>query len=149
MAKSQGSLDKQLEKLIKVVEKQDRHERAARKLEESSRRLKWKAVAQAYIWWRNAEQQQGYLDALYASKGIANTVRGNGINFNPLVRLIWDIHGERWAHVSSLAKTIAALHEEFIENPHLYKRNAEDELVTYIEDNGGLSGVSTRCVTMK
>ena len=33
MAKSEGSLDKQLEKLIKVVEKQDRHEKAARKLE--------------------------------------------------------------------------------------------------------------------
>jgi len=42
MAKSQGSLDKQLEKLIKVVEKQDRHERAARKLEESSRSVDYR-----------------------------------------------------------------------------------------------------------
>lgn len=141
MAKSQDSLNKQLKNLIKVVEKQDRHERASKKLEESSRALKWQSVARAYVWWRNADQQQGYLDTLYASKGIANNNLSNRINFNPLVRLIWDIHGERWAHVSSLAKTIAALHEEFIENPHLYKRNAEDELVTYIEDNGGLSGV--------
>jgi hypothetical protein len=144
MAKSEGSLDKQLEKLIKVVEKQDRHERAARKLEESSRALKWQSVARAYVWWRNADQQQGYLDALYAAKGIANNNLSNRINFNPLVRLIWDIHGERWAHVSSLAKTIAALHEEFVENPHLYKRNAEDELVAYIEDNGGLKGVKLK-----
>ena len=108
MAKSEGSLDKQLEKLIKVVEQQDRHDKAARKLAEISRALKWQAVARAYLWWRNAEQQKGYLEALYTTKGIANTVRGNGINFNPLVRLIWDIHGERWAHVSSLAKTIAS-----------------------------------------
>lgn len=144
MTKSHEALDKQLRSLIKVVEKQDRHERAARKLEESSRALKWQAVARAYLWWRSAEKQQGYLDALYASKGIANTVRGNGINFNPLVRLIWDIHGERWAHVSSLAKSIAGLHVEFMDNPHLYKRNAEDELVAYIEDNGGLIGVRNK-----
>lgn len=144
MTKSHEALDKQLRSLIKVVEKQDRHERAARKLEESSRALKWQAVARAYLWWRSAEKQQGYLDALYASKGIANTVRGNGINFNPLVRLIWDIHGERWAHVSSLAKSIAGLHVEFMDNPHLYKRNAEDELIAYIEDNGGLIGVRNK-----
>ena len=87
MAKSEGSLDKQLEKLIKVVEKQDRHERASKKLEESSRALKWQSVARAYVWWRNADQQQGYLDALYAAKGIANNNLSNRINFNPLVRL--------------------------------------------------------------
>lgn len=118
MTTSQGTLDKRLKQLIKVVEQQDRHEKAAKKLEESSRRLKWQAVVRAYLWWREADKQQGYLDALYASKNIPNNSLSNRLNFNPLVRLIWDIHGERWAHVSSLAKTIAALHEEFIENPH-------------------------------
>lgn len=69
-----------------------------------------------------------------------------------IVRLVWEKPAAVRSfpvsmmrqHVSSLAKTIAALHEEFIENPHLYKRNAEDELVAYIEDNGGLKGVKLK-----
>ena len=147
MAKSQRpqanptTLDAELRRIIKVVEKQDRHEQAAKKLESSSRALKWRAVAQAYLWWREASQQSAYLDTLYQQSDIPNNQLGNRTNFNPLVRLIWGIHGERWAHVSSLAKTIAALDDEYTANPHLYKRNAEDELVAYIEDNGGLSGV--------
>ncbi|WP_156309728.1 hypothetical protein [Novosphingobium sp. AAP93] len=144
MTKSQGTLDKRLKQLIKVVEQQDRHEKAAKKLEESSRRLKWQAVARAYLWWREADKQQGYLDALYASKNIPNNNLSNRLNFNPLVRLIWDIHGERWAHVSSLAQTIAALHEEYLENPQLYKRYPEDELISYIQQEGGLSGVKKK-----
>ena len=138
---SKSNLDNELKELLKVVEKQDKQQQAAKKAAASSRQLGWIAAARAYLWWRDANQQQGYLDALYASKNIPNNQLSNRTNFNPLVRLIWGIHGDKWQHVSTLAHAIAALDEEFTENTHLYKRNAEDELVAYIADNRGLKRV--------
>jgi hypothetical protein len=134
-------LDKRLEQLLKVVSKQGKQERAAAKLAESSRLLKWQAVVQAYLWWRAAQQTPGYLEAIYEQRGIANNELTNRVNFNPLVRLVWNIHGDRWQHVSNTAQAITALHDEVNEHPHLYRKDAEAGLIAYIQDNGGLRGI--------
>lgn len=141
MTAQNTKLDKRLEQLLKVVSKQDKQERAAAKLTESSRLLKWQAVVQAYLWWRAAQQVPGYLETVYQQHNIPNNDLTNRVNFNPLVRLVWNIHGDRWQHVSNTAQAITALHDEFTENPHLYRKDAEAGLIAYIQDNRGLRGI--------
>ena len=86
------ALDAELKKLVKAAAAQEKVEQAAYKLDEKSRMLAWRATARAYLWWREANQQPAYLEKLYADNNIANNKPSdNRINFNPLVRLIWEI----------------------------------------------------------
>ena len=139
------ALDAELKKLVKAAAAQEKVEQAAYKLDEKSRMLAWRATARAYLWWREANQQPAYLEKLYADNNIANNKPSdNRINFNPLVRLIWEIPKIRAAYVSSLAQSISALDEEFTDNPDLYKNEAQDNLVSFILDNGGLAGIRAK-----
>lgn len=100
------------------------------------------AIVDAYLWWREAEQQTGYLDSAYKAASIKTRKRGNRPNFYPLVRLIWNIDISKQAGtVSNWARSMLALHEEFTNKPQLYAKNARADLVNYIKDEGGLGGV--------
>jgi hypothetical protein len=101
------------------------------------------AIVDAYLWWRDADKQTGYLDATYKTAGIKTRKRkGNSPNFYPLVRLIWNIDITRQAGtVSNWAQSLLALHEEFTNKPQLYVKNARADLINYIKDEGGLGGV--------
>lgn len=101
------------------------------------------AIVDAYLWWREADTQAGYLDATYKAAGIKTRKRSsNSPNFYPLVRLVWDIDIKKQAGtVSNWAQSLLALHEEFTNKPQLYTRNARADLVNYIKDEGGLGGV--------
>jgi hypothetical protein len=101
------------------------------------------AVVDAYLWWREADKQTGYLDATYKAAGIKTRKRSsNSPNFYPLVRLVWDFDINKQAGtVSNWARSLLALHEEFTNKPQLYTHNARADLVNYIKDEGGLGGV--------
>lgn len=101
------------------------------------------AVVDAYLWWREAETQAGYLDATFKVAGIKTRKRSsNSPNFYPLVRLVWNIDITKQAGtVSNWARSLLAVHEEFTNKPQLYVNNARADLVNYIKDEGGLGGV--------
>lgn len=101
------------------------------------------AIVDAYLWWREADTQVGYLNATYSTAGIKTRRRkGNSPNFYPLVRLIWNIDINKQAGtVSNWSRSLLALHEEFTNKPQLYSKNARADLINYIKDEGGLGGV--------
>jgi hypothetical protein len=101
------------------------------------------AIVEAYLWWREADMQAGYLDATYKAAKITTRKRSsNSPNFYPLVRLVWNIDITKQAGtVSNWARSLLALHEEFTSKPKLYANNARADLVNYIKDEGGLGGV--------
>lgn len=101
------------------------------------------AVVDAYLWWREADKQAGYLDATYKAAGIKTRKRNsNSPNFYPLVRLVWNLDISKQAGtVSNWARSLLALHDEFTNKPQLYARNARADLVNFIKDEGGLGGV--------
>lgn len=101
------------------------------------------AIVDAYLWWREADAQKGYLEDTYKAAGIATRKRSsNSPNFYPLVRLVWGIDIKKQAGtVSNWARSMLALHEEFRDNPQLYSNNPRSDLINFIKDEGGLGGV--------
>src|SRR6056297_1109115 len=103
-------LDAQLDTLKNAAQQQTATYR-------TSRDQLHQAIVDAYLWWREAEAQKGYLEATYKAAGITTRKRGsNQPNFYPLVRLVWSIDIKKQAGtVSNWARSILALHEEFTE----------------------------------
>ena len=128
-------LDKQLDALKSAAQEQTVTYR-------TSRDQLHQAIVDAYLWWREAEQEQGYLDSAYNAASIKKRKRGNSPNFYPLVRLIWNIDISKQAGtVSNWARSMLAVHEEYVGNEKLYAQNARADLINYIKDEGGLGGV--------
>jgi hypothetical protein len=129
-------LDKQLASLKDAAQLQTATYR-------TSRDQLHQAIVDAYLWWREADKQTGYLDATYKAAGIKTRQRNsNSPNFYPLVRLIWNIDIAKQAGtVSNWARSMLALHDEFVNKPQLYARDARADLINFIKDEGGLGGV--------
>lgn len=110
---------------------------------QSSRDQLHQAIVDAYLWWREADKFNGYVEATYRSVGIETRKHSsNSPNFYPLVRLIWNIDISKQAGtVSNWARSLLALHEEFTNKPQLYSQNPRADLVNFIKDEGGLGGV--------
>jgi hypothetical protein len=129
------ALDAQLDALKQAAQAQTATYR-------SSRDQLHQAVVDAYLWWREAEGQKGYLDGAYKAASIKTRKRGNSPNFYPLVRLIWNIDiTKQAATVSNWARSLTALHDEFTSKPHLYVNDARADLINFIKDEGGLGAM--------
>jgi hypothetical protein len=129
------ALDAQLDALKQAAQAQTATYR-------SSRDQLHQAVVDAYLWWRDAEGQKGYLDGAYKAASIKTRKRGNSPNFYPLVRLIWNIDiTKQAATVSNWARSLTALHDEFTGKPHLYVIDARADLINFIKDEGGLGAM--------
>ncbi len=77
---NEQELSQQLQALQDRAEKQHN-------LAESSRELLHRNLAETYFWWREARNEAGYLDRLYAENNITYRNTGNRYNFSPVVRL--------------------------------------------------------------
>jgi hypothetical protein len=109
---------------------------------QTSRDQLHQSVVEAYLWWRDAEQQDGYLKSAYAEASIKTRKRGNRPNFYPLVRLIWNIDITKQAStVSNWARSLHELHDEYVKNKRLYNANPRADLINYVKDSGGLGGL--------
>lgn len=110
---------------------------------QTSRDQLHQSIVDAYLWWRDAQTQPNYLDATYKSVGIKSRKRSsNSPNFYPLVRLIWNIDISKQAGtVSNWARSMLALHEEYVANPNLYAKDPRADLLNFIKDEGGLGGI--------
>ena len=129
------ALDAQLDALKQAAQAQTATYR-------SSRDQLHQAIVDAYLWWRDAEDQKGYLDGAYKAASIKTRKRGNSPNFYPLVRLIWNIDiTKQAATVSNWARSLTALHDEFTSKPHLYVNDARADLINFIKDEGGLGAM--------
>lgn len=114
-------------------------------LYESARTQLYKNLVGTYLWWREARNTEGYLEQLYAAEDIGfRKSASNRPNFHPLVRLVFKLQQQVEAmQISNWAHAIAALDDEYTAKPFIYKNrgNAVGELIDFIGDNGGVSGL--------
>lgn len=130
-----ATLDQQLATLKSAAQQQTQSY-------QTSRDQLHQSIVDAYLWWRDAEQQDGYLKSAYESASIKTRKRGNRPNFYPLVRLIWNIDITKQAGtVSNWARSLQELHDEYVKNQRLYNANPRADLINYIKDAGGLGGL--------
>jgi hypothetical protein len=111
-----------------------------------SHELLWGLLAKSYLWWRDASEERGYLEALYKQREIGFRASGSNVpNFNPLIRLIWNMQeldsAER-ATISQWNKALQSVHEHYAEHADDFRHNAEGKLTAYIEGQGGVVGLT-------
>lgn len=97
----------------------------------------YQLLAKSYLWWREASQQQGYLESLYKQRDIGFIpTKDNKPNFNPLIRLIWNFNDPDQSDrvtISQWAKVLKAMDEHFREKGADLEHNADGELVAFIK----------------
>ena len=106
----------------------------------SSRQLLYAGLVDAYLWWRQARLTAGYLDDLYADKGIADKSLKNRPNFNSLIRVVWGT-GPSKTVVANWAKSLLAVDEEYQKNQSVYAAQPRETLINFISDANGLSAL--------
>jgi hypothetical protein len=135
MAKTKSELRKWLDGLAIEAADQTR-------LYDSSINKLYHCLASLYMWWREAQQYEGFLDELYAEFNIT-TRRKNEENFVRVIRLTWriDWDGSRGASLQKWSKALKEIHHEYETNKEKYKFNSVDSLILFIRSSGGVSGL--------
>jgi hypothetical protein len=111
-------------------------------LEESSRELLHRNLAETYFWWREARNEVGYLDRLYAEANITYRNMGNRYNFSPIVRLAFPRIRTNDATVSYYSKALWAIDNEFVANPKRFDNVQHINVMkSFIHDAGGVDGL--------
>jgi len=105
----------------------------------------WKLLSETYVWWRDASQDDGFLDKLFKDAGIQNTkLSNNKINFTPIIKLVWNMPhltpSER-ASAANWNKALNSLHDHYIENPDLYRNQTVGKMMSLFDRNGGVNGL--------
>jgi len=113
------------------------------KMELSYKRARYKVLVETYLWWRTASQKKGYLEDVFAREGIGYNTDLNRPNFKPFIKLVWgwkqdDRHKMQ---ISNYGSAMNAVDDEYVRNQKLYTHDAVNELVDWIIDNGGTSGI--------
>ena len=107
----------------------------------------WGLLAKSYLWWREASQESGYLEGLYKQREIGFHASGSNVpNFNPLIRLIWNMQELTSAErvtTSQWNKALQSVHGHYAEHTEDFRHNAEGKLTAYIEGKGGVVGLTT------
>jgi hypothetical protein len=115
--------------------------------EELATRSHRRALVRAYLLWRDCQASPGFLDAQYEAHGIRGykLSEGNRPNFNPLLRLVFRKSLELRNNASRIgqrAAALSALHAEHEDNPKRYRKDPEAKLLGFMNENGGISGLS-------
>ena len=114
------------------------------KTHQTARRQLHQALVETYFWWRQASQKEGYLEKRFADANIRFKSKQNRPNFNPVVRLVMRMQQHLHnVQISNYGSAINAIDDEYLRNEHIYKhRDAVEELIDWIGDNGGISGIT-------
>jgi hypothetical protein len=105
----------------------------------------YELLAQSYLWWRDADKERGFLDALYEQRGIRFKASANNLpNFSPLIRLVWNMEEmdpSDWVTVTQWNKALQAVHEHYVQNADDFYFEAKGKLKRFIQDKGGVVGL--------
>jgi hypothetical protein len=88
-------------------------------------------MAQAYVWWQQADAEPGYLEACY-KRNHANYYQTRGINFRPLVALIYNNRVHK-TDLNNWALALRKVHEEVQSNPGHYAQDPVRNIVYFIK----------------
>lgn len=120
---------------------QDRAEQQ-HNLAESSRELLHRNLAETYFWWREARNEAGYLDRLYAENNITYRNTGNRYNFSPVIRLAFPRIRTNDATVSYYSKALWAIDNEYDAHRQRYENPSKINVMkAFIHEAGGIDGL--------
>jgi hypothetical protein len=127
-----------LVKELAVLQKENKAVAIAVKASSEKERLH---MSIAYLWWRKAKNVKGLLKELYKKNGIETRSVKNKINFRPLLKLlskgeISDTDLDLWNVCMN------KMHVEFEGAQDHYGTDSAERLSTFIEDNGGKTGLA-------
>ena len=107
----------------------------------SANRIFYKHVAELYMWWRDARDVQGYLEAAYATTGKKHKSLKQGINFSRLFWLAWGPdNGLTDDKANRCSRVLNKLHELY-ESQEQYHTDSVAKLGNYLDNNGGINGL--------
>ena len=133
--KTKAQLQKQLEQIKLLAHDQN-------ELDSRSQKALHVALANVYLWWREAKKIKDYLDALYKQYGVNTRHKDADEKFTGVVRIAW---GFDWAHKTQKARiqtyslALRAIDKEYESNSLAYKVNAADEIENFIKYKGGVN----------
>lgn len=136
MATKANRLKKNLEKLQQqggVITNQIRH----------TRLHLYKHLSEIYFWWVEASQQGTYLENEYQKLGRRFRAVNYGINFSPLIWLIYGHDGGlNSTDVDRFSRTLNAMHNEVCKKPDYYAKDGLAKLASFIQVSGGITTLS-------
>ena len=124
-------LIKQLDNLVASAEEQTR-------LHISSRQKLYEALVATYLWWREANAVDGFLEEQYENHNIRARERDGEEKFTRVLRLVWrmDWNDTTPATLQQWSLALRNLHKQYEDNPQIYRSNAQAKLVALLADSG-------------
>lgn len=111
-----------------------------------SRRGLYELLAKTYLWWRDASQQQGFLDEEFKKAKIKNSRRrDNSINFGAVIDLVWDsvrLTSAEREKKRLWGKSLEVLHEQYSADPDRFSHNPIGNLMAVYERAGGYTALT-------
>lgn len=106
-----------------------------------SAKIERRFYAGVYVWWRQASQIAGYLEANYAQRGIDFIPKQNRISWRPLLKLVTD-HSITVNDLSLWSKALDAVHADVLSDPAHYSADPLGQIDFFIEQRGGKTGLA-------
>jgi hypothetical protein len=97
--------------------------------------------AKAYLWWRDASSETGYLEGRYKNDHIKALKRQDGISWRPLLSLVTAKQISE-TDLGLWTKALDRVHEEVSNRPQHYAEEAAKRIVYFIQQNGGKTGLA-------
>ncbi len=114
----------------------------------SSKQLLYEGLSRVYMWWVEANKENGLLEQLYAEYNLQfKKQTKQQIQFSPLLRYLWNMDGSlKAATIDQYNKALNNMHLEVQLKKQYFKTNTLNKLITLISSKGGiitLAGYST------
>jgi hypothetical protein len=106
-----------------------------------SAKVERRFYAGVYVWWRQASQIAGYLEASFARNGIDFIPKQNRISWRPLLKLVTD----QLITVNDLSlwsKALDTVHADVLRDPAHYAADPIGQIDFFIEQRGGKTGLA-------
>ncbi len=95
-----------------------------------------------YLWWRQANQVEGYLEEEYDKLGRTFKTVCYGTNFAPLLRLATGDNNLSNQDVDRYSRALNRVDEQFTSQPAHYAKGGAIKLAAYIKQSGGISALA-------
>lgn len=127
----------ELEQLKKLADEQNH-------LYKSSRDLLYEGLARVYLWWREANKEEGLLERIYSEYNIQyKKITKHDIQFSPLLRYLWNMDGTVNSNkIDAWNRALNNIHVEFENQKEYYKVNSKDKIISYIDTSGGVTALT-------
>jgi len=106
----------------------------------SSKQLLYKGLSRVYMWWKEANKENGLLEKLYLEYNLQfKKHTKQEISFSPLLRYLWNMDGSlKAATIDQYNKALNNMHTEVLLKQQYFKTNTLDKLITLISSKGGI-----------